>query len=228
MADLGFWPKPSKWPIQPGTVRPRAALGVAHPAALHPARLGARQRGRGQRYRRLRYGRGGGGLAAEHLRLPPCRTRYGPASACRRRTAPSSRASEQRHVRLVGRERALHHRAPDQGSIGRRGAPSTCTGRALPAPATTSCGSRPAHAEPAPRGVAGGTVTITSAVAIVNDTTWQRSSDHVAPATPRAVPWTATGREQHGGEHRAPALRSASTAGAGASRPTRTSTATSP
>ena len=78
MAVLGFWPRPSKWPIQPGTVdpgqrwvwhtRPRLILPTwEHVSALT-----------NQRHRRLRYSRGAE-VWLQSTSMSMLRTRSGPA-----------------------------------------------------------------------------------------------------------------------------------------------------
>ena len=78
MAVLGFWPRPSKWPIQPGTVdpgqrwvwhtRPRLIIPTwEHVSALT-----------NQRHRLLRYSRGAE-VWLQNTAMSMLRTRYGPA-----------------------------------------------------------------------------------------------------------------------------------------------------
>jgi hypothetical protein len=78
MAVLGFWPRPSKWPIQPGTVdpgqrwvwhtRPRLIIPTwEHVSALT-----------NQRHRRLRYSRGAE-VWLQNSSMSMLRTRCGPA-----------------------------------------------------------------------------------------------------------------------------------------------------
>ena len=154
--------------------RSKSALGPAHAAALHPAVVEARQRGRDAALCPSRADpQDGKDVAGSSTPAPrPYESRTagcqhshgqrrrdrGPGRQQSQASPPGSRTSLYTIALLIkGRS----------GGIGT----GTCTGRALPAPATTFYGSRPAPRQTCITRLAV-TVSITSSVAILNHTTW--------------------------------------------------------
>jgi hypothetical protein len=173
MAISPLWPKPPRWPIQPGTVDPNQRLAW-HTRALPPASVGARQRGRGAALCPSRAdAQNGKDMAAE-------RRRHGHANPVRPTVSvPTDNGAE--IEALAGSNpnfAAWEQNEPYTIALlikGRSGGAST---KHLYRSGTSSTADHilflTSGTTPNLRHQAsdGGTVTITSSVAIVNDTTW--------------------------------------------------------
>ena len=159
------------WPKQRRSGR---ALGLALAAALHPAFVGARRRGRRAALCPSRANaQDGKDVAAEQRRrghAHPLRARCQHSHGQWGRDRGACR--QQPKLRRLGAERALHDRSADQRSIRwrttkhlyRSGTSSTADHILFLTSGTTpNLRHQPSS---------GGTVTLTSSVAIVNDSTW--------------------------------------------------------
>ena len=179
--------------------RPGSALGLAHPAALHPPAWEHARPALRSATVRLRRG-AGGRSGAEHRR-------HGHAARGTARRQHST--TDGAEIEAAGSNanasprRSTTSPTPSRSLIkGRSGGASTkhLYRSGPPAPATTSYGCRPAPRPTCATRQGGGTVTITSSVAIMNDTTWSNARVTWRPRR-LGCTWTALAGHQHRGEH---------------------------
>ena len=216
------WPKPYKWLVDQAD----GQRWVWHtkPRFIMPAWEEARP-GTAQRYRRLRYGRGSQHDWRLNTSASTIRTRFGPALSI-----PTTDGAELEGANIIpvswsGNESysiALLIKGRSGGAstkhLYRSGVSSTDDHILWLASGVTPNLRHDSNT---------GTVTITSSVSVTNDTAWHTL---VATWRPRRLELYLDGisRASSTAANTPPAMRSASTAGAGASPATRTSMATSP